>query len=136
MLNKEDNLRTLRWLLRETIKHSRQDFDMNKFTFTFELLEDIRKRYQDFMNIDQYLRERFVVSICDLITVCIFVSITQQAKDAYLKRNTMNQKRFYCVIIKQWRVYSRKQLHGFKRLSDIMKLLTRKELIVYIKFFL
>jgi hypothetical protein len=91
LLKKEDNLRTLRSLLRETIKHSRQDFDMNKFTFTFELLEDIRKRYQDFMNIDQYLRERFVVSICDLITVCIFVSITQQAKDAYLKRNTMNR---------------------------------------------
>jgi hypothetical protein len=134
LLKKEDNLRTLRSLLRETIKHSRQDFDMNKFTF--ELLEDIRKRYQDFMNIDQYLRETFVVSICDLITVCIFVSITQQAKDAYLKRHTMNQKRFYCVIIKQCRVYSRKQLHGFKRLSDIMTLLTRKELIVYLKFFL
>ena len=90
LLSKEDNLRTLRSLLRETIKHSRQDFDINKFTF--ELLDDIRKKYPEFINLDQTLRERFVISICDLITVCIFISITQQVKDAYTKRNTNESK--------------------------------------------
>ena len=91
LLSKEDNLRTLRSLLRETIKHSRQDFDINKFAF--ELLDDIRKRYPEFMtNLDQQLRERYVISVCDLITVCIFVSITQQVKDAYAKRSTNELK--------------------------------------------
>ncbi len=85
LLTKEDNLRPLRSILRDTIRNTRLDFDLTKFTFN--LLDDIRKKYPEFIDFDVQLRERYVNSIADLVTVCIFVSITPTIKDAYLKRN-------------------------------------------------
>lgn len=103
LLSKEDNLRVLRALLRDTIfylRHSKQEFDISRFTF--ELLDDIRKKCAEFVHFEQQLRERFVISICDLITVCIFISISKQVKEAYSKRSLNESKeilnRFYQLI--------------------------------------
>ncbi len=82
---REDNLRPLRSILRDTMRNTRVDFDLKRFIF--DLLDDIRKKYPEFGDFDVQLRERYVSSISDLVTVCIFVSITQSVKDAYLKRN-------------------------------------------------
>lgn len=101
--NSDDYLRLLRSLLRDTIRNSRQDFDLLKFTN--ELINDelIKKFYgqqenqqchsilfnlagglADFNQIQ--IRERYTNGICDLITVCILVAITPPIKESYLRR--------------------------------------------------
>ncbi len=104
--NSDDYLRLLRSLLRDTIRNSRHDFDLLKFTN--ELLNDhlIKQSYAptdqhqhhhapnflvnlagglaDFNQVQ--IRERYANAICDLITVCILVAITPPIKEAYLRR--------------------------------------------------
>ena len=100
--NSDDYLRLLRSLLRDTIRNSRQDFDLSKFTG--ELLNDalIKQVYTqsdgsslgillnmagglaDFSQIQ--IRERYVNGVCDLITVCILTAITPPIKEAYIRR--------------------------------------------------
>ncbi len=104
--NSDDYLRLLRSLLRDTIRNSRQDFDLNKFTN--ELVNDniIKQIYAQFNQNETLslstallnlaggladfsqiqIRERYVNGICDLITVCILVAITPPIKEAYLRR--------------------------------------------------
>lgn len=104
--NSDDYLRLLRSLLRDTIRNSRQDFDLLKFTN--ELVNDdlIKQSYSpsdrtDTSKSPNYLlnlaggladfnqvqiRERYANAICDLITVCILVAITPPIKEAYLRR--------------------------------------------------
>lgn len=79
--NSEDILRPLRSLLRDTIKNSRQDFDLIKFTHG---LLNSNVPLSELNHIQA--RERYANGICDLITVCILVAITPQIKEAYLRR--------------------------------------------------
>jgi integrator complex subunit 1 len=103
--NDDEYIRLLRILIRDTIRNSRQDFDFLKFT-TQLLNDDLIKQFclgvfnlndvlnNSLLNISGGLcdfkqvqvRERYVNSICDLITVSILVAITPQVKDAYLRR--------------------------------------------------
>ena len=87
--NAEDFLRILKVLLRDTIRNSRLDFDLIKFSN--ELVNDTYLTNQCSLNLQPFIlnvaggqadfgvlqvRERYVSGICDLITVCILVAIT------------------------------------------------------------
>lgn len=99
--NGEENLRFMRILLRDMIRNSRADFDVHQFTSELaneQLIQNVFLSVSsgngvvgsgvagqdlcDFLGQSQ-ARERYVHSVCDLITVCILVSITPQIKDAY-----------------------------------------------------
>jgi integrator complex subunit 1 len=104
--NSDEYLRSLRILLRDTIRNSRQDFDLHRFTS--ELISDnlIRMYIFNSSASQNYLatcnlftlagglvdfsqtqsKEKYVNFVCDLITVCILVAITPQIKEAYLRR--------------------------------------------------
>lgn len=94
----EDILRPLRSLLRDTIKNSRQDFDLIKFTHG---LLNSSIPLADFNHIQA--RERYANGLCDLITVCILVAITPQIKEAYLRRqhDTKEQLIKYYMVMAQ-----------------------------------
>ncbi len=79
--NNEDLVRPLRSLLRDTIKNSRQDFDLIEFTHG---LLNLSVPLIDLNQVQ--LRERYVNGICDLISVCVLVAITPNIKEAYMRR--------------------------------------------------
>lgn len=96
----------MRILLRDVIRNSRADFDVHQFTIELINEQFIRDVFMssasggygfggmsganimsgqdlcDFLG-QTLTRERYVHSVCDLITVCVLVSITPQIKDAY-----------------------------------------------------
>jgi integrator complex subunit 1 len=119
--NSDEYLRSLRLLVRDIVQKSRQDFDILKFTS--ELVNDqIIKQYffsptpvtldlsssslftvagglVDFGTANA--KERYVHSICDIITVCILVAITQSVKDAYARRHPDTKEiltRYYMLM--------------------------------------
>lgn len=111
--NGDEHVRSLRILLRDTIRNSRQDFDLIKFTK--ELINDqlpapsvglcsFAGGPADFSQTQT--RERYVNSICDLITVCILVSITPQIKEAYNRRQVETRD----VLIKYYTLMAEIQL--------------------------
>ena len=95
----DEHSRMIRVLLRDVIRNSRLDFDL--LQYTNELISDqiIKENFSisppattssggdllcDFAGQIQ-IRERYVNSICDLITMCVLVAITPQIKEAYQK---------------------------------------------------
>lgn len=104
--NGDEQLRYMRILLRDLIRNSRADFDAHQFTVELineQFIRDVFKSTTasaagngfghqhhhhhhhelcDFAG-QSGTRERYVHSVCDLITVCVLVSITPQVKDAY-----------------------------------------------------
>lgn len=102
--NSDDYLRLLRSLLRDTIRNSRQDFDLLKFVKQL-VTDDLIKMFYgqpDGAPVQSFLfnlaggladfnavqiRERYANGICDLVTVCILVAITPPIKEAYQRRS-------------------------------------------------
>ena len=136
--NGDDYLRLLRILLRDTIRNSRNDFDLLKFTK--ELVNDnLIKQYYfgsvkelsyhnstsicfgvagglaDFSLVQ--VKEKFVNGICDLITVCILVAITPQIKDAYLRRQHDTRE----ILIKYYMLMSQIQCDTVTWLQEVVR---------------
>lgn len=116
----DEYLRSLRILLRDTVRTSRQESPFDLIRFANELLNDhqLRSYFSSplgsqaamtaMSNLAQELattglfslaggladfnqksvKERYINNVCDLITVCILVSITPQIKEAYLRRQS------------------------------------------------
>ena len=128
--NSDEYVRSLRILLRDTIRNSRQDFDLIKFTS--ELLSEHTIRHYFYPPAPGRLevataaasstslltlagglmdfsltqaKERYVNFICDLITVCILLSITQQIKHAYQSRQPETKE----ILIKYYMLMSQVQ---------------------------
>lgn len=99
--NGDEYLRSMRVLLRDFIRNTRADIDVHQFTSELinnQLISDIfmssvdgsvgngvgviGQDLCDFRTSTQ-TKERYVHSVCDLITSCMLVSITPQIKDAY-----------------------------------------------------
>jgi len=93
-------LKALRALLRDTIRLVKLDFDSN--IFASELLEDVRKRQPEFANESEpAVREKYVSHMCDLLTVCIFATITPAVKEAFQKRASDNRDflhKYYHIV--------------------------------------
>lgn len=100
--NGDEYARSMRVLLRDIIRNSRNDFDL--LQYTNELINDELIKANFFQQQQQtttssttaadswcdfsgqaQTRERYVISICDLITTCVLVAITPQIKEAYQK---------------------------------------------------
>lgn len=78
-------------MLRDTIRLIKLDFDSS--IFASELLEDIRNKYPEFgTETEQVVREKYVSYICDLLTVCMFATITPAVKEAFHKRGSDNRE--------------------------------------------
>lgn len=107
----EDVLRPLKSLLRDTIKNSRQDFDL--FKFTHGLLDSNVPLGE--LNHPQ-AKERYANSICDLITVCILVAITPQIKEAYLRRQAESKE----VLSKYYMLMAQIQCDTIVWLYDVV----------------
>lgn len=115
LIAKEDNLKLIRSILRETIRNTKNDFDI--LVFTSELLNDIRFHVREFCEFDERTREKYVSNISDLITVCQFISITPQIKDAYLKRSQETKN----ILIKYYQQASQIQAQAVTWLQSIVR---------------
>ncbi|RWS07795.1 Integrator complex subunit 1-like protein [Dinothrombium tinctorium] len=82
---KEDCIRNLRLLLREIVRTLRHDF-INFNLLVATLTEDCLK-YHDIDSTDFAVRERMLFSIADLITLCMFVSISPTIKESLSKND-------------------------------------------------
>lgn len=141
--NAEDHVRSLRVVLRDIVRHTRLEFDFLKFTT--ELISDnlIKQYFHSNEHTPQQInsscilfsiaggladfgsnqtRERYVNTVCDLITVCILMAITPQVK------------RPICVVVTnhvihllnttgQWLKFNRTQLPGYKAFLSHMILI-------------
>jgi integrator complex subunit 1 len=61
------------------------------------------------------VRERYVNSVCDLITVCILVAITPQIKDAYMRRQPETKE----ILIKYYMLMTQIQCDSVTWLQEI-----------------
>jgi hypothetical protein len=135
--NGEDYMRSVRSLLRETVKNSRAEFELSRFVS--ELVSDsMVKRYYfettrpvftaneqtlfsfagglaDFTQVQ--VRERYVNAICDLITVCILVAITAPIKEAYLRRQIETRD----ILIKYYMCMTQIQCDAVKWLQTTVR---------------
>ncbi len=144
----DDFIKLLRILLRDTVRNSRQDFDLIKYTR--ELInEHLIKQY--FFNNNQnhlqtidltifglaggladfnqlVVRERYVNNICDLITVCILIAITPQIKEAYLSKQAEKKE----TLIKYYMLMTQVQCDTVTWLQEIHRIyqLNPTELVV------
>ena len=119
--NADELLRPLRSILKETIRNSRSDFDILRFTSELtsdthvcQLLSgEVRVVPSSLLlmgvgvaDFSQSMsRERFVNAICDLITGCILVAITPNIKEAYLRKQSESRD----VLIKYYMCVSQTQ---------------------------
>ena len=116
--NADELLRSLRSILKETIRNSRQDFDLQRFVV--ELVNDAVVRslmggtteskpvllsgaLADFSQVS--IQNRFVNAVCDLVTGCILVAITPAIKEAYLRKQSEGRD----VLIKYYMCVSQAQ---------------------------
>ncbi|KAL8588066.1 hypothetical protein ACOMHN_012104 [Nucella lapillus] len=78
LCHKDDYLRALRGLLRETARNTRQDIDFAVFgqALTSERLEP------KFTDMEQSLKERYVMNVADLISLCMLLSISPAVREA------------------------------------------------------
>jgi integrator complex subunit 1 len=146
--NVDDNLRILRVLLRDTIRHCRVDFD--PICFTSELTSDTQIKQLFYTNqqtrgnliaktssifsiaggLAEFqsiaVREKYVQAICDLVTVCILVSITPAIKEAYQRRHNDTKE----ILIKYYMIMSQIQCDTVTWLQSITRLyeITPKQL--------
>ena len=144
----DDFIKLLRILLRDTVRNSRQDFDLIKYTR--ELInEHLIKQY--FFNNNQnhlqtidltifglaggladfnqlIVRERYVNNVCDLITVCILIAITPQIKEAYLSKQPEKKE----TLIKYYMLMTQVQCDTVTWLQEIHRIyqLNPTELVV------
>ncbi|CAL1532926.1 unnamed protein product [Lymnaea stagnalis] len=76
--NKDDYLKALRILLREIVRCTR--LDMNFSTFCLGLMQE--RMEQKFVEMDTVLKERYVLSIADLISMDILLSVAPNIREA------------------------------------------------------
>lgn len=78
LANKDDYLRAVRGLLREIVRSLKHDINIT--SFCLGLMQE--RMEAKFMDLDHNLRERYVTSIGDLVTLAIFLCITPQVREA------------------------------------------------------
>ncbi|GFN78406.1 integrator complex subunit 1, partial [Plakobranchus ocellatus] len=78
LINKDDYLKALRILLREIVRCTR--LDMNFSTFCLGLMHE--RTETKFVEIDPVLKERYVMSLADLISMDILLSIAPSIREA------------------------------------------------------
>uniref|UniRef100_T1J830 Uncharacterized protein n=1 Tax=Strigamia maritima TaxID=126957 RepID=T1J830_STRMM len=78
LTNKDDYLRALRALFREIVRSLRHD--LNYTSFCLGLMQE-RKESQ-FKELDAAIKERLFHSVADLITLCVFMSITPNVRES------------------------------------------------------
>ncbi|XP_055874632.1 integrator complex subunit 1 isoform X1 [Biomphalaria glabrata] len=78
LTNKDDYLKALRILLREIVRCTR--LDMNFSTFCLGLMQE--RTEQKFVDMDYSLKERYVLSIADLISMDILLSVGPNVREA------------------------------------------------------
>ena len=81
-MNREDYLRPLRALLREVVRILRHDLDMS--AFCRELMSEARESDPMFQSFE--FKDRMYIALVDLITLCIFLSISPAVKEAALAK--------------------------------------------------
>ncbi|XP_056018068.1 integrator complex subunit 1-like isoform X2 [Ostrea edulis] len=78
LANKEDYLRAVRGLFREIVRSLKHDINITAFCLGL-MQERVETK---FMDLDHNIRERYVMSIGDLVTQAIFLCITPQVREA------------------------------------------------------
>ncbi|BFZ03172.1 hypothetical protein BsWGS_06208 [Bradybaena similaris] len=78
LTNKDDYLKALRMLLREVVRCTR--LDMNFSTFCLGLMQE--RTEVKFVEMDATLKERYVMSIADLISMDILLSVAPNMREA------------------------------------------------------
>ena len=136
--NIDDFLRSVKNLLRDTVRNSRQDFDHIKFINELESDKLIKEYYAVPSEFAQHnsscilfslaggladfsqnvVRERFVNCISDLIAIFILVTITPQVKEAYLRRSNESKE----ILTKYYLTMSQIQCDTVTWLQTIFKL--------------
>ncbi|XP_033752257.1 integrator complex subunit 1-like [Pecten maximus] len=76
--NKEDYLRALRALLREIARTLKQDLKLS--SFCLNLMQE--RADSKFMEMDSALRERYILSVVDMVSVAILIGITPSVREA------------------------------------------------------
>ncbi|XP_069125387.1 integrator complex subunit 1-like [Argopecten irradians] len=76
--NKEDYLRALRALLREISRSLKQDLKIS--SFCLNLMQE--RTDTKFVEMDSALRERYILSVADMVTVTILIGITPSVREA------------------------------------------------------
>ncbi|XP_022317209.2 integrator complex subunit 1-like [Crassostrea virginica] len=78
LANKDDYLRAVRGLFREIVRSLKHDINLTSFCLGL-MQERVEAKFND---LDHNLRERYVMSIGDLVTLAIFLCITPQVREA------------------------------------------------------
>ncbi|KAH9505267.1 Integrator complex subunit 1 [Bulinus truncatus] len=78
LINKDDYLKALRMLLREIVRCTR--LDMNFSTFCLGLMQE--RAEQKFVEMEYSLKERYMLSIADLISMDILLSVGPNVREA------------------------------------------------------
>ncbi|KAK7506750.1 hypothetical protein BaRGS_00002225 [Batillaria attramentaria] len=78
LANKDDYLRALRALLREIVRATRQD--MNFAVFCLGLMQE--RQEPRFTEVEPMFKERYVMSVADLISLTMLLGITPAVRDA------------------------------------------------------
>ncbi|KAK7113352.1 integrator complex subunit 1-like isoform X2 [Littorina saxatilis] len=81
--NKDDYLRALRGLLREVIRNTRQDIDFSVYCRSLTKERPEAK----FAEMDAALKERYVLSVADLISLCMLLTITPAVREAVARND-------------------------------------------------
>ncbi|OWF40859.1 integrator complex subunit 1-like [Mizuhopecten yessoensis] len=76
--NKEDYLRALRALLREIARTLKQDIKLS--SFCLNLMQE--RTDSKFLEMDNSLRERYIMSVADMVAVTILIGITPSVREA------------------------------------------------------
>ncbi|XP_014664125.1 PREDICTED: integrator complex subunit 1-like [Priapulus caudatus] len=82
LMNKDDYLRALRALLREIVRALRHD--INFPVFCQGLM--VERKDSLFRDLEPVLKERFLVSVVDMVTLCVLLGVTPVVKDSAQSR--------------------------------------------------
>ncbi|XP_076458972.1 integrator complex subunit 1-like isoform X2 [Babylonia areolata] len=89
--NKDDYLRALRGLLRETVRNTRQDINFAVFCQALT----VERQEPKFADMEPAHKERFVMSIADLIALSMFLSITPAVREAATRTDPKDREPLY-----------------------------------------
>ncbi|EDW53911.1 GM18293 [Drosophila sechellia] len=106
LLQRDDCLRTLRVFLRELVRMLRFDVNLVKFCKTFlSEREDLTPQIEMFE-----FKERIFNSMVDIVCLCMFLSVTSQAREASLSLKTNRDTKNNHALLKLYNQMSQIQL--------------------------